>query len=109
MKPTDDARWITTTEVAKRLGLSRTFLERILAEYPGDVRWSTEGTSPRVLADEFEAWFKPIWVASDPGDLDQIRAEAILEDVPSPERSSPEEREASRARAMELARKLSAR
>jgi hypothetical protein len=83
MKPTDDASWITTAEAAERSGLPRPLVERILGRYPGDVRWSTDGAPPRVLADEFEAWIKPILAASDPGDLEQIRAEAILDNVPS--------------------------
>lgn len=109
MKPTDDARWITAAEAAERSGLPRPVVERLLRRYPGDVRWSTEGAPTSVLAYEFEAWIKPILAASDPGDLEQIRAEAILDDVPSTEKSNPEAREASRARALELARKLSER
>lgn len=112
MKPTDNPRWITTTEAAEMSGLSRPLVERILGsgDYEGEIRWPAEETHPSVRADEFEAWIKPILSASDPGDLEQMRDEAILDPPPSAKKLSLQEkgaREASRARAAELAKVLS--
>ncbi|WP_431049266.1 hypothetical protein [Roseateles sp. L2-2] len=111
MKPFDNERWITTTEAAEMAGLSRQVVERILrcGNYEGEIRWPAAGTHPSVRAAEFEAWIGPILAASDPGDLEQIRAEAILEPPPSAMELSPHEqeaRDASRARAAALVKKL---
>ena len=103
-------RWITTGEAAEIAGLSRPLVERILGRYPGEIRWSTVGAQPSVMAEQFEAWIKPFLAASDAGDLEQIRAEAILDPLPSAKELSPQEkeaREASRVRAVELAKVLS--
>lgn len=114
MKPTDNMRWITTTEAAEMAGLSRPLVERILRSggYVGEIRWPPAPAHPSVRAEEFEAWIKPILAAFDPGDLEQIRAEAILEPLPSAKELSPHEKEArdaSRARAAALVKKLSNR
>lgn len=106
MKPTDDMHWITTDEAAEISGLSRPLVERILSRYPGEIRWSSVDARPSIMAGQFEAWIEPVWAAADPGDLDEIRAEAILDPVSSTEKSDPETRAASRARALELAEKL---
>ena len=112
MKPTDHMRWITTGEAAEISGLSRPLVEKILGHYPGEIRRSAAGGQPSVMADQFEAWIKAILAAVDPGDLDQIRAEAILNPLPSAQPHSPQEkeaREASRRRAAELLKRLSNR
>ncbi|MFX1679897.1 hypothetical protein PV762_11710 [Mitsuaria sp. CC2] len=112
MKPTDDMRWITTGEAAKISGLSRPLVEKILGHYPGEIRRSAVGAQPSVIADQFDSWIKAILAATDPGDLDQIRAEAILNPRPSAKAPSPQEmeaRKASRRRAAELVKMLSNR
>ena len=106
MKPTDNMRWITSAEAAEIWRMSRPLVERILGRYPGEIRWSSVGAQPSVIAGQFEAWIEPAWAAADPGDLDEIGAEAILDPVSSTEKSDPETRAASRARALELAKKL---
>ena len=94
MKPTDNPRWITTTEAAEMSGLSRPLVEKILrsGDYEGEILWPAEGTHPSFRADEFEAWIKPILSASDPGDLEQISEEAILDHLKSAKELSKEEK-----------------
>ena len=109
MELLDPSRWITTVEAAKLTGFARPFIERLLAagDYKGEIRNASEREQLEVKADEFHAWIKECSEAADPGDLPQIRADAIVDDdIPSTERSTPELRAASRARALELAKKL---
>ncbi|WP_431101210.1 hypothetical protein [Roseateles noduli] len=108
----DPSRWITTSEAAKLTGFARPFIERLLAagDYKGEIRNTSEREQLEVKADEFNAWMKECSEAADPGDLAQLRAEAIVDDdIQQTEKSTPELRAASRARALELAKKLGLR
>ncbi|WP_297379748.1 hypothetical protein ACQ859_03240 [Roseateles chitinivorans] len=112
MKPLDPSRWITTLEAAKLSGFSRPFIERLLAAggYKGEIRNASERKRLEVKADQFLAWITKCSEGTDPGDLAQIRAEAIVDDdIPTTEKSTPELRATSRARGLDLAKRLGRR
>lgn len=112
MKSLDPSRWITTLEAAKLSGFSRPFIERLFAAgvYKREIRNAPERQRLEVKADEFLAWIRECSEGTDPGDLAQIRAEAIVDDdILTTEKSTPELRAASKARALDLAKRLGLR
>lgn len=112
-KAAQASRWVTTQEAADLTGFSRPFVARLLdsGNYPGEVHRTLKGGHRKVRGDEFQNWIKQISVGTDPGTLQQVRATADVElregeGQTDPSAAEQEARAASRARALELSKKL---